>query len=166
MLSMPNKHILIFLFPLFLITFFSSSAPAADKSLSQSIAYIDIPSIIKAHPIQIKWETDIESLRIAREKEVMKAIEEKFSVKNEKNLTEQQKKEVQAFLVQENQKFIQEMTPQKDEIKAQIEKDILAVCTQLANEKGYAMVLDRSVVIIGGTDMTNDVIVRISSKYK
>jgi outer membrane protein len=136
---------------------------AADKPM---VGYIDLEQVVKAHPILIKWNKDLESLKAARENQVKKQIKEKFGVTEKSQLTDSQRAQVQKFVMDENDKFTSEMEPKQNEKMKRVEKDIREVSAAIASEKKLDLVLDRAVVVYGGVDITKDVIEKIKKITK
>ncbi len=147
----------------FIAFFVSNAVAAADKPQNKpAVGYIDLESVVKAHPMLIKWNKEFDTLKASREKELEKKIKDKFGVTSESQLTEKQRTEVQKLILDENQKFASEMGKKNTEKLKQAEKDIKAAAAGVAADKKLDLVLDRAVVIFGGTDITDDVLKKIA----
>lgn len=144
------------------ITF--AQQPPAPPASALKIAMVDLNRIIEEHPISLEWDTELNNRKAQREDEVKEEIRSKYGVTDESQLSETQKADVQRFIMMENEKFRQEMLPERNENLKKIEKDIIDFSAIIANEKGYALVVDRVAVIFGGTDITDDVLALIKKK--
>ncbi len=115
------------------------AAPAAGNS---AIGYVETQRVMAAHP-------DVKAADEAMQAEVEKARKEYAEAA--KNMSDQEK---QRFAVQTEQRL---QNKREEQMKPIMEK-IEAVIKKVAEAKGIAVVVDRMVVISGGTDLTDDVI--------
>jgi outer membrane protein len=61
---------------------------------------------------------------------------------------------------QMQQQFVQ----RREELLGGLDKDIREAVTQVAKDRGMTVVLDRTVVLYGGTDLTDAVVAKLSGK--
>ena len=157
------------LFPALILTFtlaLAITASAADapapadqnKTATVKIGYVDINKIIDEHPISLDWDNELNKLKAERENAVKDEIKAKFGVTEESDLTDEQKLEVQKYIMMENEKFRQEMLPARNERLQKVEEDIVTYSAVIADQKGLDFILDRAAVIFGGTDITDDIL--------
>lgn len=140
--------------------------PPTQPAAGLKIALVDLNRIIEEHPISLVWDNILNERKAAREDEVKNEIRSKYGVTDETQLSETQKADVQRFIMMENEKFRQEMLPERNDNLKKIEEDIINYSAIIANEKGYALVVDRVAVVFGGTDITDDVLSLIKSRTK
>lgn len=138
--------------------------PPTPPSSGVKIALVDLNRIIEEHPISLEWDKELNNRKAVREDEVKEQIRSKYGVTDESQLSETQKTDVQRFIMMENEKFRQEMLPERNDNLKKIEQDIINYSAIIANEKGYSLVVDRVAVIFGGTDITEDVLALIKKK--
>jgi Skp family chaperone for outer membrane proteins len=145
-----------------------ASAPqAAPAAASQfSFGTIDLSRIVKEHPVMIKWNDELDKAKTERSAQVEKMIKDKFGVTDLTQLTDQQRSQGQQVLAQEEERFKAEMGPKELEKMKQIESDIKEQGAVVATEKRLTFILDRSVVIYGGVDVTDSILDKIKAKYK
>jgi outer membrane protein len=145
----------------------TAAAPAAPAAAASfKIGFIDLDRIMKEHPTMVKWTAELEQIKVQREAEIEKTIKDKFGVTNQTELSEEQRTQIQRIIIQENQRFTQEMEPKHKEKLAQVESDVRELGAVVATEKKLDLVLDRVVVIYGGGDVTDAILDKIKAKYK
>jgi outer membrane protein len=160
---MKMKTVLMALVAMLMAAAVSGSVFAADKP---NVGYVDLEKIVKSHPMLIKWNKEIETIKSSREKIVEKQIKDKFGITKQMELTDKQRSQVQQFIMEENQKFAAEMEPKQAEKMKKAEKDIKEAAAVIAADKKLDLVLDRMVVVFGGIDITDAVIEKIKQKTK
>jgi len=134
------------------------------KKETPSIGYMNVEKVMKSHPELVKWSKEFEATKAASEKALAKSIKEKFGVSEGGEVPENIQKQFQEYYMQENNKFISKMKTKQDAKLASAEKDIRAAAAVVAKKKGMLMIVDKSVVIYGGVDVTNDVINEVKKK--
>lgn len=144
----------------------SSQQSAPQTSNSLKIAIIDLNKIIDNHPVSLSWDKELDRLKTERESEVRDLIKEKYGVTEESQLTDQQKNEVQRLIIMENEKFRQDMIPQRNEKLQKVEEDVIKFSSEIAKSNGFDYVFDRVAVIFGGEDITDKVIEVINKQYE
>ena len=136
-------------------------AAAATPAFAQNVAKVNIREVAEKHPVYVQWVTDTEEMRTQRQAKLDTDIRSKFNLPEnpeEANLTQEQQLEIQQYLYQENQRFIEEMEPSRVQKLLEVENDIIAKVESIAKSNGYTLVLDSSVVLVGGTDITAQVV--------
>ena len=135
----------------------SGKATAADIK----VATVNIASVADAHPSYKQWTKDVLQKKQEREQQLDKAIKEKYNIPDDPSkavLTDQQKKDIQDYIASENQSFMEEMQSSREVKMQEVENDILDAVKKIGAAKGYTLVLDSAVVLLGGDDITQDVI--------
>lgn len=145
----------------------SSPALAQQAAPTQyAVGMVDLDRIVREHPVMIKWQKEFEKVKAEREAQVEKTVKEKFGITDQSQFSQEQRDQVQRMIAQENQRFQSEMGPKQLEKMKQVEEDIKAQSAVIATEKKLFLVLDRSVVIYGGVDITETLLDRIKAKYQ
>jgi len=108
------------------------------KSRQGGIASVDMERIVNAHPAMKEAITSFQKEISDRQKELNK-------MKGEEKVKEQQKMQ---------QEISQIAMRLQDEAMDKIKKDV----EQVARKKGYTFVLEKNSIIVGGKDITEDVL--------
>jgi len=58
----------------------------------------------------------------------------------------------------------QQFAQRREELLGGLDKDIRSAVEQVAKDRGVSLVLDRTVVLYGGTDLTDAVVAKLSGK--
>lgn len=120
--------------------------PAIGQSFS--IAYIDMPKALDSHPRRAASE---------------KALQEFFQAKQRE--FQQRSRTLNAVQRQElDRQLQQQFVAKREELLGGLDKDIRAAVEKVAKDRGISIVLDRSVVLFGGIDLTDAVIVQLTAK--
>ncbi|HIU64131.1 MAG TPA: OmpH family outer membrane protein [Candidatus Avacidaminococcus intestinavium] len=141
-MNMLKKQWKLWMLTLVMLVFTSGVVLAAPKS---DIGIIDTQQVLQAHP-------DMEGARQKMQLEEQRAQQD-FET-NAKDLANEAKEQYIQNLQQKLAKLQQEMMEP-------IGKKIDAAIKKVAESKGLSVVLDRSGVVRGGTDITQDVIKEI-----
>ncbi len=120
-------------------------ASAADKG---AVGVIDARQVMSQHPDR----QTVESQMQAAADEIRKDFEEKS-----KGMNDQEK---QDYLQQSQQRLLQK----QQELVEPVEQSVQDAVKKVADTKGISVVLDKSVVVYGGQDITQDVINKLSKK--
>lgn len=139
-------------------------SPATATASTVKVGIIDLNRIIEEHPVSVQWDKDLNDKKAAREEEVKTEIRNKFGVTDETQLTDEQKDQVQQYISIENEKFRQEMLPERNANLQKVEDDIITFTAIVAKDKGLDLVVDRVAVIYGGEDVTDAVLDLINKK--
>jgi outer membrane protein len=117
-------------------------------SQSFSIGYVDMPRALDSHPRRAPSE---------------RALQEFFQAKQRE--FQQRSKGMTAFQRQElDRQLQQQILDKRNELLGGLDKEIRAAVEVSAKEAGVSVVLDRSVVLYGGNDLTEAVIRQIKGK--
>jgi outer membrane protein len=117
-------------------------------SQSFSIGYVDMQRALDTHPRKASSE---------------RALQEFFQAK--KREFDQRSKGLTAFQRQElDRQLQQQIFEKRNELLGGLDKEIRAAVQTAAGQAGVSVVLDRSVVLYGGTDLTEDVIRQVKAK--
>jgi len=149
-----------------LITAFALIALAASVPAvaAQNVAKVNIRKVAEKHPIYVQWVQDTSAMREERQQRIDQSIKEQFNLPDnpeEADLTEEQQMQIQQYLYAENQRFLEEMDPIREQKLIEVENDIIAKVESIASSQGYDLVLDSSVVLVGGADITDAVITAV-----
>ena len=120
-------------------------ASAADKG---AVGVIDARQVMSQHPDR----QNVESQMQAAVEEVKKEFEEKSQGMNDQEKAD--------YYQQSQQRLMQK----QQELVEPIEQSVQDTVKKVADTKGIAVVLDKSVVVYGGQDITQDVIAKLNKK--
>ncbi len=123
-----------------------SGGPVLGQSFT--IGYADMQRALDNHPRKTPSERALQ--------EFFQAKQQEFQQKS-KGMTAAQRQELDRQLQQE---FVQKRT----ELLGGLDKDIRASVERVAKAQGISIVLDRNVVLFGGTDLTDLVIKDLAGK--
>ncbi len=115
---------------------------------SFSIGYADMQRALDNHPRKSSSERALQ--------EFFQAKQQEFQQRS-KAMTPAQRQEL-------DQKLQQEFVQKRAELLTGLDKDIRASVDKVARTQGISIVLDRNVVLFGGTDLTDLVIKDLSGK--
>ena len=140
---------------------------AAAPARAQEVATLNIRAVAQTHPIYKQWESDTDKMRQERQQVLDVRIRKEFNLPDnpdEATLTPEQQQQIQQILMAENQRFLDDMEPIREQKLLEVENDIIDTVKQIAEEDEFDLVLDSSVVLVGGTDITEKVIAAITAK--
>ena len=120
-------------------------ASAADKG---AVGVIDANQVMSQHPDRQNAESQMQ----AAADEIEKEFKEKSQGMNDKEKSD--------YLQQSQQRLIQ----RQQELVEPIRQSVLDTVKKVADTKGITVVLDKSVVVYGGQDITQDVINKLNKK--
>lgn len=131
------------------------------SAYASGTAYVDVQKVV-ASSVEVK---QLKQEQIAKGKEFMTALDK--ARKDIASVTDTKKKQSL------EEKYSKEFESKKAKIDEEYSKKLLAiensisnVIAQKAKEKGYDMVVAKSVVLYGGEDMTEDIIKVVSVDKK
>lgn len=120
--------------------------PALGQSFS--IGYVDMQKALDSHPRKAGSE---------------RALQEFFQAKTRE--FQQRSRALNAAQRQElDRQFQQEFIAKREELLRGLDKEIRTNVEKVAKDRGISIVLDRNVVLFGGTDLTDAVIAQLTGK--
>ena len=122
------------------------AVPALGQSLS--IGYVDMQKALEGHPRRSASERALQEFFQAKQREFQQ---------RSRGLNAVQRQELDR---QMQQQFVQK----REELLGGLDKDIRAAVEQVAKDRGITVVLDRTVVLYGGTDLTDAVVAKLTGK--
>ncbi|MEW6202371.1 MAG: OmpH family outer membrane protein [bacterium] len=131
---------------------------------AMEIGAVDVMLVANEHPIKKKFEDELEKIRKEKTEAFQEKAKKQFGVKNLDELKGEQKEQFQQMFMDENEKFNDEMKKKYDENLKIIEGDILKVVQSIAQKKKLTYVLDKSVMLFGGIDITDEAVSEIKKK--
>jgi outer membrane protein len=117
-------------------------------SQSFSIGYVDMPRALDSHPRRASSERALQEFFQAKQREFQE---------RSKNMTAFQRQEL-------DRQLQQQIVDKRNELLGGLDKEIRAAVETAAKQAGVSVVLDRSVVLYGGNDLTEAVITQIKGK--
>ena len=138
---------------------------AASRLRADAIGYIDVKKVFTSYAKTQRAQADLE----AKEKAYGTAFDEKNKKIQEAKDKNQAEADVQKLIKQ----YEDELEPQKKEIvelnnrlSTELQQDIIKAVEAIGKELGIDVVLDKQVIITGGTDLTELVIARLNAVKK
>jgi outer membrane protein len=122
----------------------------AGPALSQSftIGVVDMQRALDAHPRKASSERALQEFFQAKQREFQARA---------RALTPLQRQEL-------DRQMQQEFLHKRQELLGGLDRDIRAAVEKVSRERGVSVVLDRSVVLYGGVDLTDAVIAALTAK--
>jgi len=120
--------------------------PAVGQSFS--IGYVDMQKALDGHPRRSSSEKALQEFFQAKQREFQS---------RSKTLTAVQRQELDRQL---QQQFVEK----REELLSGLDKDIRTAVEKVAKDRGVGIVLDRGVVLYGGTDLTEPVIAQLTGR--
>lgn len=120
--------------------------PALGQSFS--IGFVDMQRALDNHPRKASSERALQEFFQAKQREFQQRA---------KGLSPVQRQDLDRQLQQE---FVQK----REELLGGLDKDIRAAVEQVSRDRGVSIVLDRTVVLYGGVDLTDAVIAQLTGK--
>ncbi|MDQ7858360.1 MAG: OmpH family outer membrane protein [Armatimonadota bacterium] len=117
--------------------------PALAQSFT--VGYVDMPRALDSHPRKASSERALQEFFQAKQREFQE---------RSKGMTAFQRQEL-------DRQLQQQILDKRNELLGGLDKEIRAAVEASAKDAGITVVLDRSVVLYGGTDLTEAVIARI-----
>jgi outer membrane protein len=122
------------------------AVPAIGQSVA--IGYVDMQKALEGHPRRSSSERALQEFFQAKQREFQQ---------RSRGLNPQQRQDLDR---QMQQQFVQ----RREELLGGLDKDIRGAVEQVAKDRGMTVVLDRTVVLYGGTDLTDAVVAKLSGK--
>ena len=123
-----------------------AGAPVIGQSFS--IGYVDMQKALDGHPRRASSEKALQEFFQAKQREFQS---------RSKTLTAVQRQELDRQL---QQQFVEK----REELLSGLDKDIRTAVDKVAKDRGISIVLDRGVVLYGGTDLTEPVIAQLTGR--
>lgn len=123
-----------------------AGAPALGQSFS--IGYVDMQKALDSHPRRAASEKALQEFFQAKQREFQS---------RSRGMTAVQRQELDRRL---QQQFLEK----REEFFGGLDKEVRQAVQKVAADQGMSIVLDRTVVLYGGTDLTDAVIAQISKK--
>src|SRR3990172_4923828 len=123
-----------------------AGAPVIGQSFS--IGYVDMQKALDSHPRRASSEKALQEFFQAKQREFQS---------RSKTLTAVQRQELDRQL---QQQFVEK----REELLSGLDKDIRTAVDKVAKDRGISIVLDRGVVLYGGTDLTEPVIAQLTGR--
>lgn len=130
-----------------LVVAFWRGAPALVLGQSLSIGYVDMQKALDSHPRKASSERALQEFFQSKQREFQQ---------RSRGLNAAQRQEL-------DRKLQQEFVAKRDELFGGLDKDIRAAVKKVAEDRGIGIVLDRNVVLYGGTDLTDGVIAQLKA---
>ncbi len=113
-----------------------------------SIGYVDMQRALDSHPRRASSERALQEFFQAKQREFQE---------RSKNMTAFQRQEL-------DRQLQQQIVEKRNELLGGLDREIRSAVEHAAQEAGMSVVLDRSVVLYGGTDLTEAVITKIKGR--
>jgi len=120
--------------------------PAFGQSFT--IAFVDMPRALDAHPRKAASERALQEFFTAKQREF---------AQRSKNMTAEQRQAL-------DRELQQQILQKRQELLGGLDKEIRVAVEGVARAQGVSIVLERSVVLFGGLDLTDQVIQKITAK--
>ena len=128
--------------------FVTRGAPPALGLQSNTIGYVDMTRALNAHPNKAAAESALRDFAQAQIADAQAKM---------KTMTPAQKQDLQ-------RQVDQTIFNKRTELLGGLDKDIRAAIQRVASQQGVSVVLDRTAVLYGGVDLTDQVIKVLSAK--
>ena len=132
---------------------------------ADAMGYIDVKKVFTSYSKTQKAQADLET----KEKAYAAAFEEK----NKKIQEEKDKNKSEADVQKLIKQYETELEPQKkaiielnNKVSNELQQDIVRAVDGISKELGIDVVLDKQVIISGGTDLTELVVARLNATKK
>lgn len=123
-----------------------TGAPAIGQSFS--IGYVDMQKALESHPRRTSSERALADFFQSKQRE--------FQARS-KGLSAVQRQEL-------DRQLQQQFVAKREELLGGLDKDIRSAVEKVAKDRGFSIILDRSVVLYGGTDLTDAVVAQLTGK--
>lgn len=123
-----------------------AGAPAIGQSFT--IGYVDMQKALDSHPRRSASEKALQEFLQAKQREFQQRSQ---------GLNAVQRQDLDRQL---QQQFVEK----REELLGGLDKDIRAAVEKVAKDRGISIVLERSVVLYGGIDLTDSVVSQLTGK--
>lgn len=123
-----------------------AGVPAVGQSFS--IGYVDMQKALEGHPRRTSSERALQEFFAAKQREFQQ---------RSKGLSAVQRQEL-------DRQLQQQFLAKREELFSGLDKDIRQAVEKVAADRGVSIVLDRTVVLYGGTDLTDAVVAQLTGR--
>lgn len=123
-----------------------AGAPAVGQSFS--IGYVDMQKALEGHPRRASSERALQEFFQAKQREFQQ---------RSRGLSAVQRQEL-------DRQLQQQFLTKREELFSGLDKDIRQSVEKVAADRGVSIVLDRTVVLYGGTDLTDAVVAQLTGR--
>ncbi|HEU5299734.1 MAG TPA: OmpH family outer membrane protein [bacterium] len=123
-----------------------AGAPAVGQSFS--IGYVDMQKALEGHPRRASSERALQEFFQAKQREFQQ---------RSRGLSAVQRQEL-------DRQLQQQFLAKREELFSGLDKDIRQAVEKVAADRGVSIVLDRTVVLYGGTDLTDAVVAQLTGR--
>ncbi len=123
-----------------------TGTPAIGQSFS--IGYVDMQKALEGHPRRASSERALQEFFQSKQREFQS---------RSKGLSAVQRQEL-------DRQLQQQFVAKREELLGGLDKDIRTAVEKVAKDRGFSIILDRSVVLYGGTDLTDAVVAQLTGK--
>ncbi|MDQ7842469.1 MAG: OmpH family outer membrane protein [Armatimonadota bacterium] len=125
---------------------FWTGTPVIGQSFT--VGYVDMQKALDSHPRKAASERALQEFFQAKQREFQQ---------RSRGMTPVQRQEL-------DRQFQQQFLARREELFSGLDRDIRQAVEKVAKDRGISVVLDRTVVLYGGTDLTDAVIAQLSAK--
>jgi len=153
------------------VIFFSGQVYAETK-----IAYADLAMIFEGYKKTKDYDTELEGIQKAKQKEIDSRVEEIKKLQDKLSLLSDKEKDAKKSEIEAKTKLLQEfqansemdLRKSRDERLKEILKDIQSTVEQIAKAEGYDFVLNDKVLLYGAktADISQKVLDTLNANYK
>jgi len=123
-----------------------AGAPVIGQSFT--VGYVDMQKTLDSHPRKAASERALQEFFQAKQREFQQ---------RSRGLTAVQRQEL-------DRQLQQQFLAKREELFSGLDKDIRQAVEKVAKDRGVGIVLDRTVVLYGGTDLTDAVIAQLNAR--
>jgi outer membrane protein len=123
-----------------------AGAPALGQSFS--IGYVDMQKALEGHPRKAASERALAEFFQAKQREFQE---------RSRGLSAVQRQEL-------DRQLQQQFLARREELFGGLDRDLRQAVEKVATDRGVSIVLDRTVVLYGGTDLTDAVVAQLTGK--
>lgn len=136
---------------------FAIGGPIVSKAKAEAIGYVDVQRVFKEFEATAKAQEELAK----EEEEFKQEFEErrkKLEEAEEEGKTEEELEELQKELEEELSPKRERLLELNERLTTELQKEILGAVEKVAKKVGIDVVVDKQVIIVGGTDLTDFVI--------
>ena len=131
-----------------------------------TLGVVDFTAVADSHPDVKQLKQNLMKLEMDFEQEVDSFIKTQLELpddwkEKQESLPEETLMEIQKIYIAAGQQFEQQVAALRNPVLAEVEGKILVAVESVCKAKGIDMMVEKSSVLFGGTDYTQDVIVEV-----